>query len=183
MAKYLTPLVIEELATARNIIYAERTKIWSKYGVDLLDTDSLSSIQIYEVVTKYDPDFNINFARNGEDGISKGVLIEQKTSKIEKGSRKANFMFHALGNIFHDRYVFCIRMKKNLELIRLYDISDVENVEKVKNEMIRLKEEYLAKGFRKYDGIFISEDFFLANIKFHSGATVINGCVVYKDML
>lgn len=180
--KYFTPEVIADMANVRDLIYAERAKIWNKYAIDILDTDCLSSLQVYDVVKVYDSDFNVNFARNGEDGTSRGVLIEQKTSKIDKSSQKTSFMFHAMGDLFSDRYIFAVRSKKNLELIRLYDIDKKENIEKVQAELQRLKSEYLAKGFRKFDGIHISEDFLMAQVVFRE-SSVINSCVVYRDTL
>ena len=111
MAKYFSSGVLTELAAVRDSIYAERAKIWNTYGVDILDTDCLSSLQIYDVVSQYDKDFNVNFARNGEDGTSRGVMIEQKTSKVDKDVKKAGFMFHAMGDIIHDRYIFAVRNK------------------------------------------------------------------------
>jgi hypothetical protein len=91
-------------------------------------------------------------------------------------------MFHAMGDLFSDRYIFAVRNKKNLELIRLYDIDKKENIEKVQTELQRLKSKYLSKGFRKYDVIHLSEDFLMAQVEFRE-SFVINSCVVYRDAL
>ena len=182
MASYFSSVQLQEFTVAQKAIYEERSRIFSKYGINILDTDSLSSLQIYNVISLYDRDFNVNFSRNGEDASSKGVLIEQKTSKIKRERDKASFMFHALGDILHRRYIFAIRSKSDLKLMRLYDISLEENVEKVQKEMIRMKDEYMSRGFRKHDVIFLKEKFIISNLNF-IGAEVFNDCVVYKDVL
>ena len=182
MSKYLPPESIQELIKIRDVIFAEQQKAWKLYGVDLLSTDGLSSLQVYEIVKQYDADFNVNFARNGEDGVSNGVLIESKTTKIKKTSSKALFMFHAMGDIFHDRYIFVVRNYENLSPIRLFDIAEQENVEKVKAELLRLRENYLSKGFRKYDGIHIKEKFILKNLKFEK-PMIFSDCIVNKDVI
>ena len=82
MAKYLEKPANKELNEYRQKIFDIRKEAFAKFGIDVLDTDTLSSLSIYEVVSQYDTDYNINFSRNGEDAKSNGVLAEQKCSKI-----------------------------------------------------------------------------------------------------
>ena len=79
--KYFSKSQIEKMDLYRKQIYEIRTKMFEEFEVDPLDTDALSSIAIYKIVNQYDNDFNINFARNGEDAKSGDVLIEQKRSE------------------------------------------------------------------------------------------------------
>ena len=91
MAKYLNPEVLKELDEYRKRIFADREAIYKKHKIDVLDTDTLSSLSVYEIVIQYDQDYNINFARNGEDAISNNVKIEQKFPL--SSSRYATFVF------------------------------------------------------------------------------------------
>jgi hypothetical protein len=83
MAKYLLKHEIQDLIYIRNIIFPEREKAYKKYLIDVLDNDTLSSLQIYEIVSEYDDSYNINFSRNGEDAQSNGINIEHKCSNIK----------------------------------------------------------------------------------------------------
>jgi hypothetical protein len=51
MSNYLNTDVLKELSEVRDRIYKERAKIYDKYQIDILDTDSLSALQIYEAVS------------------------------------------------------------------------------------------------------------------------------------
>ena len=51
MAKYFNNDELSDLNEARKRIFVERELIYKKYGIDLLDTDSMSSLSIYEIVT------------------------------------------------------------------------------------------------------------------------------------
>ena len=179
MAIYFDKDILSELSLARDIIFETRTQIYLKYKIDMLETDSLSALTIFDIVNQYDTDYNINFARTGEDAKSTSTLIELKCSKVSKATQKAGFMFHALGDIERPRYIFAIRHKENLNLLRLYDIGTLHNVSIVQTELMRLKQKYLEKGFRKYDGISITEKFLIENIV-GVKTSKIDGCIVNR---
>jgi hypothetical protein len=178
--RYLDASILSEFVTSRNNIYSERTKIWKKYNIDILDTDNLSSLQIYDIVSQYDKNYNINFSRNGEDAKSNQVSIEQKCAKVNSNNQKCGFMFHAMGDLIYSRYIFAVRRKDTLELLRIYDISSESNIKLIHNELNSLKEIYLKDGFRKYDGIFIKEKFLIDNIIFKD-YPIINACKISVD--
>lgn len=196
MAKYFDSASLKEMNDARQEIYKQRELIYQKYKIDLLDTDALSALSIYEIVNQYDPDFNINFARNGEDAKSNGVLIEQKATRVEGPLTKtgkprknagvdAAFQFHAMGDIDHARYIFVARNKTDLSVVRIYDIGNPSNVQKVVGHLMAERNAWLAKtqgnqASMKRDIIVLPEQFILKNIKFGKPMTV-NGCQVFKD--
>jgi hypothetical protein len=196
MAKYFDSASLKEMNDARQEIYKQRELIYQKYKIDLLDTDALSALSIYEIVNQYDPDFNINFARNGEDAKSNGVLIEQKATRVEGPLTKtgkprknagidAAFQFHAMGDIDHARYIFVARNKSDLSVVRIYDISEASNVQKVVGHLMAERNAWLAKtqgnqASMKRDIIVLPEQFILDNITFGKPMTV-NGCQVFKD--
>jgi hypothetical protein len=196
MAKYFDSASLKEMNDARQEIYKQRELIYQKYKIDLLDTDALSALSIYEIVNQYDPDFNINFARNGEDAKSNGVLIEQKATRVEGPLTKtgkprknagvdAAFQFHAMGDIDHARYIFVARNKSDLSVVRIYDISESSNVQKVVGHLMAERNAWLAKtqgnqASMKRDIIVLPEQFILDNITF-GNTTTVNGCQVFKD--
>ena len=196
MAKYFDSASLKEMNDARQEIYKQRELIYQKYKIDLLDTDALSALSIYEIVNQYDPDFNINFARNGEDAKSNGILIEQKATRVEGPLTKtgkprknagtdAAFQFHAMGDIDHARYIFVARNKSDLSVVRIYDISESSNVQKVVGHLMVERNAWLAKtqgnqASMKRDIIVLPEQFILKNITFGKPMTV-NGCQVFKD--
>jgi len=196
MAKYFDDASIQEMNEARKKIYAEREAIYKKYGVDILDTDALSAISIYEVVKQYDPDYNINFSRNGEDAMSNGVLIEQKATRVKGKLTKtgkprknagvdAAFQFHAMGDIDSDRYIFVARDHEDLSVVRIYDIGDPVNCKLVVDHLMSERNSWLSRSQgdqakMKRDIITLPETVILNNIKFKS-QTVVNNCTVYKD--
>jgi hypothetical protein len=197
MSKYFTATELDKMDQYRAEIYAIREKMFAEFGVDPLDTDALSSLAIRNIVKQYDDDFNVNFARNGEDACSNGVLIEQKacrvnpsaftsTGRIRSGyEQDAVFQFHAMGDLDHARYILVARSETDLSILRIYDISDVANRQIVLDHLNAEKAAWLAKGQKrqedmKRDVITISEKFLLAKIKFASKNTI-SGCKVFKD--
>ena len=191
MAKYFDKQKLDIVIAAAKDIVAQRNQVLKQTGIDILDTDAISSALIYETVTQYDPDYNVNFARNGEDAKSNGVLIEQKatrvagpltkTGKQRKGAgTDAAFQFHAMGDLDHPRYVFVARHKETLELLRIYDISSEKNTKKVLAHLEYEKAAWLARGFQKRDIILITEKFILDNLTFPHKQTIGN-CVILRD--
>jgi hypothetical protein len=196
MAKYFDTDALKEMGIVLKKIYAEREAIYRKYKVDLLDTDALSSLTIYDIVSQYDKDYNINFSRNGEDASSKGVLIEQKATRVDGALTKtgkprknagsdASFLFHAMGDIDHPRYIFVARNKDDLAVVRLYDISSKANCKIVSKYLLGERDKWLAKGKKdkaqmKRDIISITEKYIKENLKLPTTLNIL-GCVVYKD--
>ena len=131
MAKYLEPQVLTQLDEYRRKIFELRQEAYALTGIDVLDNDTLSALSIYEIVRQYDPDYNINFARNGEDAKSLDVDIVMKASRIERKKRSglyglAGFQFHAMGNIEYDRYILVTRDKATLSLILSDDLVIID---------------------------------------------------------
>jgi hypothetical protein len=191
MAKYFDKQKLDIVIAAAKDIVAKRNQVLQQTGIDILDTDAISSALIYETVTQYDADYNVNFARNGEDAKSNGVLIEQKatrvagpltkTGKQRKGAgTDAAFQFHAMGDLDHPRYIFVARHKETLQLLRIYDISSQANTQKVLTHLEAEKAAWLARGFQKRDIILITEKFILDNLTFSYKQTIGN-CVILRD--
>lgn len=168
MAKYVDQETLNELIESRDRIFPERNRVMELYGIDILDNDTLSSLSIWEVVSEYDSDFTVNFARNGEDGKSLGVITEHKCSNIparKDGTiRLGAFQFHAMGQLEYPRFILAARRKDSLEIQRLYDISQPENVRKIENCLMEQREQWLAEGQKdhakmKRDVIYLREQF------------------------
>lgn len=188
MAKYLEPETLAELDEVRKQIFALRSAAYSKFKIDVLDNDTLSALSIYEIVKDYDPNYNINFARNGEDAVSGGVKIEQKCSRIERKKRsgeypEAQFQFHAMGDLEYPRYIMVTRDKDNLAPVKIYDISQKDNVQLVQEHLLEQRRLWLEKGRRdeskmKRDVIVIGEKVLQQLQGFTR--TVILGCEVLR---
>jgi hypothetical protein len=189
--KYCEPSALAEMQNALIKIYNEREIIYRKFGINLLDTDALSSLTIYQIIKQYDSDYNINFARNGEDAKSNGILIEQKTTQVNgtltkngksrKGyGRDANWAFHVGGDLDHQRYVLVARSKIDLSVLRIYDISNANNRKIILDELNNKAVAWHAKGFRKNDIITISEKIILENCTFNT-PIIIDNCKIFKD--
>jgi len=169
MANYLDKDSLAGLDEYRHKIFALRAEAYQKYKIDVLDNDTLSALSIYEIVSEYDSDYNINFARNGEDSKSNNVLIEQKASRIAKKKKSgqyptASFQFHAKGNIEYNRYIFATRDLATLELIRIYDISNEKNTKLIQQDLLNKRANWEAKNLKlgytqKYDVILLDEEF------------------------
>jgi hypothetical protein len=187
MARYVNQETLSALIESRNRIFPERNRMMEESGIDILDNDTLSSLSIWEIVNEYDSDFTVNFARNGEDGQSNGVITEHKCSSIpprRDGSvRFGAFQFHAMGQLEYPRYILAARRKDTLEMQRLYDISNPENVQKIINCLMEQRQEWLREGQKdhakmKRDVIYLQEQFLQELLIQES--TVINGCAVYR---
>jgi hypothetical protein len=186
MAKYLEKELLSKLDEYRHKIFALREEAYRLTGIDVLDNDTLSALSIYEIVSQYDADYNINFARNGEDAISKKIKIEMKASRIERMKRSglygvAGFQFHAMGDLEYHRYIFVTRDKATLKLIKIYDISTEENCLQIQAHLLAEREAWLARGRAdqkkmKHDVIILPE----ALLKVLEGSTTktVNGVEV-----
>jgi hypothetical protein len=191
MSRYESKDVIYDLIKMKDSINRIRSDAIKKYQIDICDTDKLSSLDIYQIITEYDSDYNINFARNGEDALSNGVAIEQKTARLpskytktgkkKKKEQLASFQFHAEGDINYNRFIFAARDAKSLRIKRLYDISSKQEVKKVINILVKERELWrnkciAAKKILKRDIITVNESVFLNKCD----PLNINGCLVYK---
>lgn len=191
MSNYFDPASLQEMNKARLQIFAVREAIYRKFKIDVLDTDALSSLSIHEIVSQYDSDYNINFARNGEDAKSKGILIEQKATRVEGALTKtgkprknagndASFQFHAEGDLAHPRYIFVARNKVDLSVVRIYDIGTKANCKIVLKQLLNERDTWLAKGKKKRDIIMITEKFIKEKLNLPTKKTIA-GCLVLKD--
>lgn len=185
MAKYLNQEAIADLNQYRQKVFALRQEAFGKHGIDILDTDTLSSLSIHQIVSQYDKDYDINFSRNGEDAKSNGILIEQKASKIKKDHLKAAFMFHAMGDLEHDRYVFVVRRESDLKILRIYDISSPANVAVIQKHLLDQRASWLAKGQldpskMKRDVITVPEQVLIDELK-NLKKLIIDNCAVIID--
>ena len=183
---YLDKPTLLELIEYNKKLIAIREEGFRKFNIDLMENDTSSALSAYEIIKQYDPNYNINFARNGEDGKSNDVLIEQKASKINKlkgsGYSKATFQFHAQGDIEYNRYIFIARDKVTLEIIRIYDISNPVNVLLVQTHLLGERAAWEAKNKRlgrtqKHDGIGIREKVLIGNLV-NTTSKIIDNCKV-----
>lgn len=179
--KYLDQQAIEDLISHRDQIFAEHKKVYNKHGIDILANDTLSSLSIWEIVHQYDPNYNTNFHRNGEDGKSGATLVENKCSTIApsrtKGTvGKAGFQFHAQGDLNHERYIFAVRRKDNLKLARIWDVASTDGVAAVQQCLADGKQNWINKGKPNHDAIVVPEKLLLTLEV--SSTQIIDGCVV-----
>ena len=197
MSKYLQPIILTEMNEARKEIFAIRAKLFKKYSIDVLDTDALSALSIYEVVSKYDPNYNINFSRNGEDAKSNDVHIEMKAARIgspytkrgklrKHAGHDAVFLFHAMGDIKHSRYLFVARDKDTLDIKRIYDIASVDNCEKVYQHLLNERNLWLERckldqSKMKHDVIVLPETLLTSFFPQNHKLTIIDNTKIYKD--
>jgi hypothetical protein len=186
-SNYLDKSTLLELIEYKDKLLALREEGFRKFNIDLLENDTLSALSAYEIIKQYDSNYNINFARNGEDGKSNNVLIEQKASTINKLKKKsgystATFQFHAQGDIEYDRYIFIARDKVTLEIIRMYDISNPINVSLVQTHLLEKRAAWEAKNkqlgrTQKHDGIGIPEKVLIGNLV-NTTSNIFDNCKV-----
>lgn len=195
-SKYFDKKTLDILYQASKEIVEIRNRVYKQIPIDLLDTDKISSLFIYDIVSKYDPDYNINFARNGEDAKSKDIFIEQKSTRVNgpltktgrprKGAgTDACFQFHIMGDIDYPRYILVARDKDNLSVQRVYDISKPENQQKLLNYLLQARQKWIEESNKKAeptkrDVMYIPETFILENLTL-SDKIIIDGCVIMKD--
>lgn len=183
MSKYLEPNAIKDLISHRDKIFAEHKQAYEKYGIDILANDTLSALSMWEIVSKYDPNYNTNFHRNGEDAKSQDVIIEQKCATVKPSKKKgtvgkSGWQFHAQGGLEYPRYIFGVRRKDNLQIVRLYDICSPAAITAVQDCLLEQRQRWIDRGKPNHDAIAVPEKLLL-NLPVL--ATVgINGCTVIK---
>ncbi len=196
MAKYYDKQKLDAIFQASKDIVGIRNRLLKEIDVDILDTDAISSAFIYQIVSQYDSNYNVNFARNGEDAKSNGILIEQKSTRVpgpltrtgkkRKGAgTDAAFQFHAMGNLSYPRYIFTAKDKQDLHIVRLYDIGQATNCAIIEQYLLAERAKWLASASlnqsnMKRDIILLPEKFILANINFPIQSEI-DGCLVFRD--
>lgn len=164
MSKYLQKKKIIELNEARKQICELRKKYFDELYIDILENDTVSNLSIYNIISVYDNDFNINFARNGEDASSSEIDIELKTRKVKKlkvksGYEATKWGFHAEGLLKHKRYIFVSRCKNTLIPCKIYDVSNPENINEIHEELLKSRTAWRQKPKTKngFDMIHVKE--------------------------
>lgn len=166
MSIYLDPQSIKDLMNARDKIFAEAQQIYAQHGIDVLANDTLNALSIHEIVTAYDPDYNTNFHRNGEDAKSRDRLIENKCATKQPNRwgvvGKCGWQFHAQGRLEYDRYIFAVRQKDTLEIVRLWDIGSASATQAVQACLMQERQKWIDKGKPNHDAIMVPETLLLA---------------------
>lgn len=165
MAIYFDKATVGDLVSYRDKIFAVAKEVYDQYKIDILANDTLNALSIHEIVSEYDKDYNTNFHRNDEDAKSGNVLIENKCATVipnKKGTvGKSGWQFHAQGKLFSSRYIFAVRRKDNLKIVRLYDITSKHAIDTVHNCLLELKQKWIDKGKPNHDAIVVSEKLLL----------------------
>lgn len=182
MAIYFDEPVIKDLISYRDQIFALAEEVMKKHNLDILANDTLNALSIHEIVKHYDPNYNTNFHRNDEDAKSGNVLIENKCATKEPNRwgvvGNSGWQFHAQGKLNYDRYIFAIRRKDNLKLVRIYDVSSSTAISAVQSCLAELKQNWINKGKPNHDAVVVPEKL-LTNIT-PIETLVINNCKVIK---
>lgn len=182
MAIYLDESTIKNLIEYRDRIFALAKEVMDQYEIDILANDTLNALSIHEIVKTYDPNYNTNFHRNNEDARSGDILIENKCTTKEPNRwgvvGNGGWQFHAQGKLNYDRYIFAVRRKDNLKIVRLYDITSPEAIWAVQNCLAELKQKWIDKGKPNHDAIAVPEKLLLT-IKPIETSTI-NNCKVIK---
>lgn len=182
MSIYLDQDKIRDLIQFRDRIFAEHAVAFERYGIDILANDILSSLSMWEIIIQYDSEYNTNFHRNGEDARSGEVLIERKCATVRPGKRgqvgNSGWQFHAQETDKSTRYIFAVRRKDNLKIVRLYDIASAEAVKAVRDCLEQGRQGWINKGKPNHDAILVPEKLLktLPVVK----QLVIDNCVVCK---
>jgi hypothetical protein len=160
-AIYLDRSKIQDLISHRDRIFAEHAKAFEKHGIDILANDILSSLSMWEIITQYDAEYNTNFHRNGEDAKSGSTQIELKCSTVRPGKRggvgNSGWQFHAQETDKCSRYIFAVRRKDNLKIVRLYDIASDDAIKAVRECLGKGRQNWINKGKPNHDAILVPE--------------------------
>ena len=179
---YLDSAKIQDLISYRDRIFAEHALAFEKYGIDILANDILSSLSMWEIVTQYDAEYNTNFHRNGEDAKSGQIFIERKCATVKPGVRggigNSGWQFHAQETDKCSRYIFAVRRKDNLKIVRLYDIASTEAVKVVKECLNQGRQRWIDKGKPNHDAILVPEKL-LKTLPVDKQLTI-NDCAVFR---
>lgn len=185
MSKYLKTNDLNTMILSKDAIFSEREKIYKLTGIDILDTDALSSLSLYEIIVQYDKNINVNFARNGEDGKSNNIVFEMKTTRIpddytktgklrKNAGKDASFQFHANGDLVSPRYILAARRKDNLEIVRIYDISDKENCKIIQNYLENERQKWRDRGANQKRDVIVLPEVLLLTLPILKTLTIKN---------
>ena len=183
MSKYIEADKIRDLINHRDLIFKQASKAYEKYGIDILANDTLSALSIWEIVSAYDKDYNTNFHRNGEDAKSGEVIIEQKCATKEHTKRTglvgpSGWQFHAQGGLEYPRYIFAVRRKDNLQIVRIWDVQSKEALTTVACHLLLQKQKWIDKGKPNHDAIVLPEKLLPDLPKIET--MTINNCRVHR---
>lgn len=163
---YLNHDKIQYLIAIRQKIVAHATQAFEQTGIDILANDTINALLMYEIVSTYDANYNINFHRNDEDARSGDVIIEQKCatvkpSKTKNSVGKSGWQFHAQGGLEYPRYIFGVRRKDNLQIVRLYDIISDRAIRAVQDSLLEQRQGWINRGKPNHDAITVHEKLLL----------------------
>lgn len=183
MSKYIDPDKIRDLIAHREKIFEQHQAAYEKYGIDILANDTLSALSMWEIVSQYDQNYNTNFHRNGEDAKSGQVLIEQKCATKEHTQRTglvglSGWQFHAQGNLQYPRYIFAVRRKDNLQIVRIWDVQSNIAIKTVQQHLFAMKQRWIDRGKPNHDAIVLPEKLLIDLPKLET--MTINNCTVHK---
>lgn len=182
MGIYLDRQSILDLIQHRDKIFAEHRTVFEKYGIDILANDILSSLSMWEIISTYDPEYNTNFHRNGEDGRSGDILIERKCATMKPTKKgtvgNSGWQFHAQETVKCSRYIFAVRRKDNLKIVRLYDISGDTAVKSIRDCLDAGRQKWIDRGRPNHDAIVVPEKL-LQDLPI-AEQLIIDGCLIFK---
>jgi len=183
----------KEIIKSRNL---SRTAVKSVISIDLLDTDKIKTVVSAGVIKQYDPDYRVNMRRNGIDGASGEDRIEVKNSVIENATRRrmsgpnegkcrdAGWQFHAFHNEDYDRLILIVWDKESLEVVRIYDIKHIENIEKIKTHLDKETETFNEKvkqmGKKATRDVIVLPEQLVAQSQ-NLSTSIVEGVTVIKD--
>ena len=178
---YFDKTAIDSLIDFRDKIFKLAQEAYQAHGIDILANDTLNALSIHEIVSSYDANYNTNFHRNNEDAKSGNTLIENKCTTKAPSKKgvigNGGWQFHAQGKLNYSRYIFAIRRKDNLKIVRLYDISSPDAIVAVQQCLEEQKQKWINKGKPNHDAIMVPEKLF---VNFDTTTEIISGCKVIK---
>jgi len=180
---YLDKEKIQYLIAVREKIVDHAKQAFEQTGIDILANDTLNALSMYQIVSHYDENYDINFHRNGEDAKSGSTIIEQKCATVKPAKRKnsvgkSGWQFHAQGGLLYPRYIFGVRRKDNLKIVRLYDIVSPAAIGTVQDCLLEQKQGWINRGKPNHDAIVVPEKLLLTLPPIET--MEINGCLVVK---
>jgi hypothetical protein len=143
--------IIEIRNTVRNTLNAGKLKI------DILSNDTIKTVVAASIIRQYDPNYSPNMRRNGVDAVSGENYLEEKNSAMDNAARllksgpnkgkfkNASWVFHAFHNDNYNSMILKIWDKGNIALVRLYDIRQTKNIQKIRKYLYAEAEKYQKK--------------------------------------
>lgn len=128
-----------------------------KFKIDILSNDTIKTVMSWSVIKQYDPVYRANMRRNGIDSVSGENYLEEKNSAMDNAARliksgpnkgkfkNASWVFHAFHNDNYNSMILKIWDKGNIALVRLYDIRQAKNIQKIRKYLYAEAEKYQKK--------------------------------------